>query len=376
MEKNPTEKKKKVCQLSSLHFALDTRIFYKYAKSLSTIFEVVVVGVHPKREIIDGVEIIPFKEYKSRSLRLFTSWFFMFFKAIGLKADLYHIHDPELLPCAILLKFFGKKVIIDVHENIAEDIFDKDWVKNKNITFRIFDKVERLACKNIPVVLAEDSYRKRYENFARNLIVIHNYVEPEFFTQFHTTKRNPLHLFYIGIILESRCIIEIMEAMEILHNKGLKVHFHCVGQLFTRIEKLVKSHPSFEKLESFLHFYGRKNLEEGYKISMDCGIGLCLIKPMKNSIESKPTKVFEYMACGLLILTSNFPLYKELVEKTDCGLTTNPESVEEIARGIEKLLESEIKRNVFSANGIVAARSLFNWESEKQKLLKLYADNV
>lgn len=373
MEKLDSKKIKTVCQLSSLHYALDTRIFYKYAIGLRDTYNVIVVGIHPKREIIKRVEIVPFREFSSRRWRIFTSWILMFFKAIRLKADLYHIHDPELIPCALLLKLFGKKVVMDVHENFAGDIFDKEWVRNKKITFKIFDFVERTICKKTPVVLAESSYLKRYQEFAPDITVIQNYVEPEFFEQFIYKDKNPLHLYYIGIILESRCITEIMDAMYVLHQQNLPVHFHCVGRLYSRIEQAIHSHQAYSALKEYLHFYGRMNLEEGYKVSMQCGIGLCLIKPMKNSIESKPTKLFEYMACGIPIITSNFPLYVQLVDDTQTGITVNPISVQEIANAIKTLIQDSTLAEKFGHNGLIVSKEKFNWAVEHAKLLSLYA---
>jgi glycosyltransferase involved in cell wall biosynthesis len=364
--------KLKVCQLSSLHFALDTRIFYKYATSLSKDYDVIVVGLHPQKEVINGVMIIPFKEYHNRTIRLFTSWLLMFFVAIKQKAKIYHIHDPELLPCALLLKILGKKVIIDVHENIAEDIFDKEWIRFKKTTYRIFNFLERSICKNLPIVLAEDSYLKRYQNIAKDITIIHNYVEPEFFSPFVSENRNPLKLFYMGIILESRCVHEIMSAMKILHDKGIKVHFYCVGKIYKRIALYIKSHPNYEQLIDYLHFPDRQTLEDGYAYSKNCGIGICLIRPMKNSVDSKPTKLFEYMACGLPILTSNFLLYKNLVEDTETGITVDPMNPSAIAEAIEILIKDQKTRLKMSYNGQIAAKLKFNWALEKQKLEALY----
>jgi len=365
---------KTICQLSSLHFALDTRIFYKYARSLKENYRVIVVGIHPQKEQIEGVTILPFREYKSRLLRILSSWFWMYLKAMRIKADCYHIHDPELLPCALLLKWSGKKTIIDIHENIAEDIFDKDWLPFKKTIFFIYNKIERYVCKDIPVVLAESSYGKRYEKICKDLHYIHNYVEPQFFKSFRSAEneRDPLHLYYIGIILESRCIIEIISAMHILHEKGIPVHFHCVGHLYHRMLNKIQAHVHYETLKKHLHFYGRMPLDRGYAVSQQCGIGLCLIKPMKNSIESKPTKLFEYMAIGMPILTSHFPLYKEIVEETETGITTDPESAEGIAAAIQTMLEKSEERKTFSRNGPLVSEQQFNWETERKKLIDLY----
>lgn len=365
--------KKTVCQLSSLHFALDTRIFYKYARSLKEKYHVIVIGIHPRHETIEGIDIRPFREYKNRIWRIMSSWIWMYIKAIRIKADCYHIHDPELLPCALLLRWSGKKIIIDIHENIADDIFDKEWLPFKKTVFTLYDKIERQICKNAPVILAEDSYGKRYEQFCKDINYIHNYVETDFFIPFRSLeKRDPLQLYYIGIILENRCLGEILSAMQKLHSQGIRVHFHCVGHVYNRVQRWLEQQPHYELLRPYLHFYGRQNLETGYKISQKCGIGLCLIKPMKNSIESKPTKLFEYMACGLPIVTSHFPLYRELVEDTKTGRTVDPTEPDKIAEVIKEMIASSEKREEYSQNGMGITSEKFNWETERKKLTILY----
>lgn len=361
-----------VCHLSSVHFATDTRIFYKYARSLSSEYRVTVVGLHPNKEVIEGIHIIPFTEFKYRGTRLFLSWFLMLIKALRIKANVYHIHDPELLMCAFFLQKMGKKVIIDVHENIAEDIFEKDWLPFKKGVFAIFNVIERAVCKNNPVVVSEDSYLERYRQFAPNLRVIHNYVETQHFAPFRSSERDPLKLFYMGIILESRCILEILDAMYMLHQKGLRVSFHCVGKLYKRIQTQIESHPNYPILKPYLFFYDRMLLTEGYKHSVSCGIGLCLIKPMRNAIESKPTKLFEYMACGLPIVTSHFPLYQSLVDNWGLGVGVDPNYPAQIADAIQGLIENPLKRAAISDLGPKVAVTHFDWSSERIKLMALY----
>lgn len=374
LKRHVTTTKSTVCQLSTLHYALDTRIFYKYAQTLHKHYRVIVIGIHPKKEVIKGIEIIPFKIYKNRTWRLFTSWFNMFRMALKTKADLFHIHDPELLPCALLLHIIGKKVIIDVHENIAADIFDKDWIKFKKTTYNIFNFVESIACKRIPVILAESSYEHRYKQISKNTTTVHNYVAPQFFNELQGLNRNPLHLFYMGIVLENRCIFEIIASVHELHNRGYKVHFHCVGQRYSKLVQEIEKNETYQNLKAYIHFYGRKNLSEGYKISQQCGIGLCLIKPMSNSIESKPTKIFEYMAIGLPIITSDFKLYKKLVSENGVGMNVNPISVEEISNAIEKLINDPVQIKEISEKGKMLVNTCYNWETEAKKLEEKYAE--
>ena len=58
--------KKKVCILTSVHPALDIRIFQKEAKSLAKEYDVSLIAQHDKSEIVDGVQIIALPKEKNR----------------------------------------------------------------------------------------------------------------------------------------------------------------------------------------------------------------------------------------------------------------------------------------------------------------------
>ena len=112
--------KYKICMLSSAHSASDDRIFYKEAKSLSKAgYDVVIIAQHDKEEIIDNIKIIPLPIPKNRLHRMIKIVWKLFKLALKEKADVYHFHDPELIPIGILLKLKRMKVIYDVHGDYA-----------------------------------------------------------------------------------------------------------------------------------------------------------------------------------------------------------------------------------------------------------------
>ncbi len=297
----------------------------------------------------------------------------MFFKAVRINAKIYHLHDPELIPTGMLLKLIGKKVIFDVHENIAEDIFDKPWIKNKMILYRFYTFFEKLAVKRFFIILAEKSYEPRFIKLKANYQTVLNYCDTRFFDHYVNTKnRNSKNLFYIGILLETRGVLQIAEAIYILKKKGKVFYFHCVGELYSDLYNKVYNLPFIDEIRSQMIFYGRQNLEAGYEISKNMGIGLCIIHPMKNSIGSYPTKMFEYMSIGLPQVTSNFPLYKSVVEKHEVGKCVNPLSPLEIAEAIEILDENESLRIRMSENGLEAVKINYDWKEEQKKIFEVY----
>ncbi len=363
----------KICHLSSVHFALDTRIYYRMCRFLSHTYAVTLIAVHPKEEIKDKVHILPFKRYHNRKFRILFGWLLMFFKAIKVNARIYHLHDPELIPCGILLKLLGKKVILDIHENIAEDLFDKPWIKRQKLVYSIFAFFESIACKMFYILLAERSYEKRYLAKCKQISTVQNFCDTEFFTAFEKTEyKNTLNLYYIGIILENRGILQILESMHLLKKEGIRADFHCVGELYSDLDKKIKALKYYKEIESQIHFYGRLPLDQGYKMAKNMDIGICLIWPMKNSIESYPTKLFEYMCCGLPIITSNFPLYRAVVEENNCGVCIEPFNVEELKKALIAMHMDVEKSELMAKNGKKTVFEKYDWKTQTPILSKVY----
>ncbi len=364
--------KQRVCHISSVHNALDTRIFYRFCKTLSARYEVSLIAVHPRAEIISGISIIPFRRFRNKVFRVSFTWLIMFFKAIRVKAVLYHFHDPELIPCGLLLRLFGKKVIFDIHENVADDIFDKPWIPNKKLLYAIFHFFEKKAVRRFKLFLAEKSYEPRYQSMNANYSVVLNYCDTGFFQPFsHAVNRHTNRIFYIGILLESRGVQQIAEALHILKQKGIEVHFDVVGELYSSLSSKLNELPFWTEVREQIHFHGRLPLEKGYEISRNAAAGMCIIQPMSNSVGSYPTKMFEYMSIGLPQIISHFPLYKSVVETHQCGLCVDPSSPEQIATAIQTILNNRKLADSMALNGLQNAH-LYDWSSQAQILLIEY----
>lgn len=363
----------RVCHLSSLHVARDTRIFYKSCRSLAGHYEVTLIAVHDREEHVEGVHIIPFRRLKNRYWEMLTASLRMFPKALRARASIYHFHDPELIPCGLWLRLLGRKVVFDVHEHFAADIYDKPWIRRKKLLARIYSFWEKRAAARFELILAERSYAPHYAALGARYTVILNYPDVPFLKQYRVMSERPEHnLFYIGILLESRGLLQIAEALWLLKQKGRVFHFHCVGALYSGLAQKLESLPFYGAIREQMHFYGRMDLPEGYSLSREMGIGLCVIRRMKNSEWSYPTKIFEYMSVGLPLITSDFELYKSVVERHACGLCIQPEDAEALARSITQMAENPDLRLQMAENGVKAVEKYYSWASQETKLLELY----
>ncbi|GAH82849.1 unnamed protein product, partial [marine sediment metagenome] len=139
----------KICILTSVHPPFDGRVFHKEAKALvKGGYSVALIAQHTKEETVDGVRIVPLPKPKNRFERMTKVVWKLLKLALKEKADVYHFHDPELIPVGVILKFFGKKVIYDIHENVPKQILNKDWVGNvyvRRLVAFITNIVEKLG---------------------------------------------------------------------------------------------------------------------------------------------------------------------------------------------------------------------------------------
>jgi glycosyltransferase involved in cell wall biosynthesis len=83
-------------------------------------------------------------------------------------------------------------------------------------------------------------------------------------------------------------------------------------------------------------------------------------------------KLFEYMLADLPVICTDFILWKEVVEKNNCGICVNPRNVTEIAKAIQYLIENPDIAKKMGENGRKIVIEKYNWKEEEKKLLEIY----
>ena len=124
-------------------------------------------------------------------------------------------------------------------------------------------------------------------------------------------------------------------------------------------------------LEDNIRLFGYINYYDAMQIVCKSKIGLCLLKPKKNYIESYPTKLFDYMQVGVPFVCSNFPLYDNLLNKCNAGVSIDPLNIKGISSTIIGLFDDSEKYNNLSKNGINALNKEYNWLAQENKLFHL-----
>jgi len=367
---------KKVCILTSVHTPFDTRIFHKQAKSLlKASYDVTLIAQHDRDELVGGIRMIALPKPKNRLWRMLGIWRVCKL-AFMQKAEIYHLHDPELIPITVLLKLFTNgKVIYDVHENIKYDILSKSWLPKgtKRLFSLMYQLTEKLSFPFIDkIIIAEDSYTKNYRK-QDNILALRNYPILSFLKEPSEAKNARPTLVYVGGVTEVRGVWELVESVRLLKPRYDNILLTLAGPIYpvSLEEKIGKLLEQFN-LQQNVHSVGRIKHEEVYTILPRCHVGMAILHPTPNHIESLVTKLFEYMAAGLPVIASNFPLWKELIEGNNCGLNVDPLNPEEIAKAVAYLIEHPNEARKMGENGRKAVVVKYNWETESKKLIDVY----
>jgi glycosyltransferase involved in cell wall biosynthesis len=364
-------KNKRVAHLTSVHSRYDTRIFLKECRSLVDAgYEVsLIVADNKGDEVKKGISVFDVGLSQGRLKRITKTTKLVFEKAKILNADIYHFHDPELIPVGLKLKRLGKKVIFDAHEDVPKQLLSKPYL-NPVFSYSLslaFSVYERWTCGQFDAIVGATPFiRDKYLTSNQNSIDINNFPikeELEFGCDW-SAKQNAVC--YVGGIAAIRGIREMIRAMEITN---IDVRLLLGGRFSEpQVETEVKQYPGWQSVNE-LGFLDRQGVREVLSKSM---AGLVTLHPTLNYLESLPVKMFEYMSAGIPVIASNFPLWREIIKQNNCGICVNPLNPPEIAEAIQWIIKHPNQAAEMGKNGRKAVEEKYNWEPECKKLLNIY----
>lgn len=368
--------KPSICILGSNLNRQDPRIFWRQGISLVNAgYEVTyVVSDNLPEETINAIKIIPTGFVTSgRVNRLLFSKNTFYKKAIEINSDIYQISSPELISVGLKLRKNNKKVIFDLREDYASFVLEMKWIPSmilrrfvlfavKNylnsalnkynavigVTPLIFDNLKLTACPtfvitNFPIVRnATETSAEEYLNRVDNLC-------------------------YIGSVYPKSHQQKLFNILSDF--KELK--YTIFGFIGADLKNELSDLPYWSKVD-YINSFSKEKLYEVLDVAT---IGNAILDYSPNLGYQKGSlgviKIFEYMEAAIPVICTDFTLWKEIVEKYNCGICVHPQNEKEIQSALEYLIENKMEAYQMGQNGRRAVLEEFNWNSQAVKYIHL-----
>ncbi len=285
-----------------------------------------------------------------------------------------HFHDPELLPWALLLRLQGIKVVYDVHEDMPEQVKHNPGLPPlaQKMLPPFVAVAEWIGARLIngivaPTVTITDRFQAKKSILVRNFPILEELHTPNATPM----QERPAEFAYVGYISEVRNIYAMVEAVARLRDQGARLRL--VGTFaIEETENRAKAMPEWASVR----FDGWASRREVAAALGDARAGLVVLRPVAHEMLTLPIKLFEYMAAGLPVIASDFPLWRRIVEDAGCGLLVDPLDVGAIADAMRWILDHPKEAQAMGQRGRRAVEERFNWNHEAAILTEFYRDRL
>lgn len=264
--------------------------------------------------------------------------------------DVVLLHDPELLLAAGRRVRRRARVVWDVHEDTAAALVLKPWLPRplRPAAAACVRAAEAWAERRVCLLLAEDAYATR---FAQPHVVVPNSVlVPD-------QEPGPPGLdrvVYLGRLTTARGALDLVRLGRALRGR---VRVELIGNADGDVaEQLRAAHEA-----GSVRWHGFLPNDRALALLPGALAGLSLLHDQPNYAHSRPTKLMEYMAHGVPVVTTPNPVSAELVTRYDCGQVVPFGDTQAVADAVLRLRADESLRRGQGARGRRAATEDLSW---------------
>jgi len=364
----------RIVMLASTHPPTDARIF---SKETATLVEAghrvtILTMANGEFEASPGVEFELMPRPKNRFVRVLKGRE-LARRALELDADIYIIHDPEILYVGRWLARRGKKYIYDAHEPYPDFIAGKAWMPCilKPLARKAVAAEEMRGTENAAgIIVAMRENAERLAPSHRPILTLHNFPRKKNILKEPGPKENLV--IYVGGIMDVRFGKEMISFAGAFASDGQvegwrleilgPIHSDKYRELCMRIAEPHRGSEYFHLPGEYVKY------DIALQRIRSAKIGLSLVRPTRNYRQIVSSKVFDYMACGTVPIVTWLPSYEGLVSEADGPVFVAPGDEDRVPQIIAELAKDEAALRQRAERCIESCRTKFNWEIEGKEL--------
>jgi glycosyltransferase involved in cell wall biosynthesis len=369
----------RVCHITTVHSTDDARIFYRMCCGLAH-RGVLVVLVGPASTMGDSpVRMSRWNGRIAKAGRLQRIGLALR-AALAEQADVYHFHDPELIPLGLALKALRPRsaIVYDVHEDYPSMMLEKYWLPKR--TRPIIGQAARMANMTAGrcldgVVTADPGVERDFRAMAGDrAIVYYNFPVPEVFGWASAERGGAkADLVYVGGMSDRAGTFVLLDALAILAAQGMRPSVRLGGYTDGEAGRVaVQEGIRSRRLEAQVELGGRIPHTQVPDWIRSGRIGLVTLQAIPKFMKNIPSKMFEYWACGLPVIASDLPPIGQFLIDGKNGVLFSPASAEDLARAIRYLLERPGEIETMGRHGQQGVEETWNNDQQVESLLRFY----
>lgn len=366
-----------VCHLSPVKGRLDARTFnMEILPAVKRGVRAALVGPHGTERHEKGLEILPLTGSRSRLRRFFTSPAIAFF-ARRQSAAIYHLHNPEMIPAGLLLKFlFRKTVVYDTQEDFAAMMLTKTYLppRLRGIMGKAVHVAERLAANVFDGFMTADpgTMRALAHSGKSRKLVFYNLPNLEFFSDLKPQPKT-FDVVYRGGLSERAGTFVLLEALRLLRSRGILARALLFGYTDDEaVRSSILERVARMNLSSQVFLHGRVPHAQMADTLSRAHISVSPLMAIPKFMHNIPVKVFESWACGLPVISSDLPPIRPFFRDGEFGLLVPPGDAQALADSIEELLKNPSRAKLMGTAGRRAVFERCNNKREIHKLISFY----
>jgi glycosyltransferase involved in cell wall biosynthesis len=265
--------------------------------------------------------------------------------------DVVLVHDPELLLTLPGLDL--PPVVWDVHEDTAASLTLKPWLPPylRQPVAALVSMVERFAARRVYLILAEESYSNR---FGSGPLVVPNTVRVPDTVKLSGDDR----VVYLGHVTLARGAAELVDiARRLAESTRGAIRMLVVGGADDQARRLIETAAA----AGYLDWPGFVPSDQALGMLSGALAGLSLLHDEPNYRNSVPTKIIEYMAYGVPVITTPLPLAADLVRRAGAGVVIPFRDPAAAVAEVLRLRADATLRAQMGAAGHRVATAEFDW---------------
>jgi glycosyltransferase involved in cell wall biosynthesis len=368
----------KICILLTFAHWAERRLFHRQAPALAEDgHEVIYMAVEPDTTATDKFQFYPLSVRQRKIARL-TGSLNLLIDILKVAPDVLEVVCVEQLPLALVLKLFTRiKVTYDCREDMYHSMLTKVWFPMwlRRILACCTLILQFLADRILDGLITSDPaifHMHKAMPESRKIVFYNVALLARFRKDYLSLAERPYDVVLMGSMAQRTGLFVLTEALRILANQSRAIKTLLIGRPSKEVAKILEETLGELKLTDKVTITGVRLHAEIPGILKTAKIGLVLLLDTPKFRNNIACKAFEYMACGMPVVSSDLPPERLFIREPETGIFFKPGDADALAKAIAFLLDNIQQAQAMGEAGRKDVELKWNCENEQKKLCKFY----